>query len=125
MPGHKAGSIRRNKLALACLLPSPEELAKQPVMLIVGGGPAAAHCAEGLRLEGWTGRVVMLCKENDMPYDRTKLSKSLGSTGADLALRNADHWKHIGVEVRPVTQTCMWSPPLCGAGEAWMSRHPA
>lgn len=46
-------------------------------VVIVGGGPAGAVCAETLRQEGFTGRIVMVCKEDVVPYDRVKVSKVL------------------------------------------------
>ena len=38
-------------------------------------GPAALECAEALRQEGYKGKIMIVTKENDPPYDRTKLSK--------------------------------------------------
>lgn len=45
------------------------------VFAIVGAGAAGGMCAETLRKEGYTGRIVMIGKEPHAPYDRTKLSK--------------------------------------------------
>lgn len=36
-------------------------------------GPAGATCAETLRQNGYTGHIVMVCKEHYLPYDRPKL----------------------------------------------------
>ena len=46
-------------------------------VVIVGGGGAAQSCAETLRNrdQPWKGRIVILSKENCLPYDRPKLSK--------------------------------------------------
>ena len=48
-----------------------------PTVVIVGGGGAAQSCAETLRSreEPWKGRIIMITKENCLPYDRPKLSK--------------------------------------------------
>jgi NADPH-dependent 2,4-dienoyl-CoA reductase/sulfur reductase-like enzyme len=46
-------------------------------ILIVGGGLAAARCAETLRRLGYQGRVRVVCGESHPPYDRPPLSKEL------------------------------------------------
>lgn len=56
-------------------------------VVIVGGGPAAATCAESLRQEGFEGRIVMICKENVLPYDRIKVSKSMDMDVQKVLLR--------------------------------------
>lgn len=38
-------------------------------------GPAALVCAETLRQEGFTDRIVMCSMDKHPPYDRPKLSK--------------------------------------------------
>lgn len=56
-------------------------------VVIVGGGPAGAVCAESLRQEGFTGRIVMVCKEDVVPYDRIKVSKIFDLDIQKVALR--------------------------------------
>jgi 3-phenylpropionate/trans-cinnamate dioxygenase ferredoxin reductase component len=43
--------------------------------VIVGGGLTGAKAAETLRAEGFTGRVVLVGAEPDLPYERPPLSK--------------------------------------------------
>ncbi len=43
--------------------------------VVVGGGAAAAAAVEGLRREGFTGRIAMISSEDRWPYDRPNLSK--------------------------------------------------
>jgi 3-phenylpropionate/trans-cinnamate dioxygenase ferredoxin reductase subunit len=44
--------------------------------VIVGAGLAGAKAAEGLRAEGFDGRLVLIGAEPDLPYERPPLSKS-------------------------------------------------
>ncbi len=43
--------------------------------IIVGAGAAGAVAAQTLREEGFAGRVIMISREDRLPYDRTVLSK--------------------------------------------------
>jgi 3-phenylpropionate/trans-cinnamate dioxygenase ferredoxin reductase subunit len=47
----------------------------QETFVIVGAGLAGAKAAEGLRTEGFDGRVVLIGEEVERPYDRPPLSK--------------------------------------------------
>ncbi|XP_022104629.1 apoptosis-inducing factor 3-like [Acanthaster planci] len=69
-------------------------------ILIIGGGGAAATCAETLRQEGFKGHIVMATKEKHLPYDRPKLSKSLTSSGAELSLRQPDFYSVYDIDVQ-------------------------
>ena len=76
--------------------------------VVVGGGDAGQSAAETLRDEGFTGRLVMISKEDTAPYDRTKLSKELESTEkpADLELRPDSFYEKRTIErlVKEVTK---------------------
>jgi NADPH-dependent 2,4-dienoyl-CoA reductase/sulfur reductase-like enzyme len=77
--------------------------------VIVGAGAAGNAAAEALRQAGFQGRVTMITKEEDLPYDRPDLSKDfLGSTKRSKppTLREKDFYDEHGIEVqtgRPVT----------------------
>ncbi|XP_053223682.1 apoptosis-inducing factor 3-like isoform X3 [Podarcis raffonei] len=67
--------------------------------LLLGAGPAALTCAEILRQEGFTGRIVMVTRENHLPYDKTKLSKALGVKATDIYLRPQSFLDGHSIEV--------------------------
>lgn len=72
-------------------------------IVIVGGGLAGATAAKTLRVEGFTGPVVLLAGEHHHPYLRPPLSKEflLGRTGDDaLPVVPADWYAENDVELR-------------------------
>ena len=73
------------------------------LFVIVGGGAAAAAAAEKLRLDGFSGRVLMVSPERRTPYDRPNLSKDYLSGDLDaewLPLRDEAFYKERGIERR-------------------------
>ena len=68
-----------------------EEFIEDETVVIVGGGGAAQVCAETLRSrkhEPWKGKILLISQENNLPYDRPKLSKAMTASGKDLQLRS-------------------------------------
>nr|XP_031832152.1 apoptosis-inducing factor 3 isoform X2 [Nomia melanderi] len=72
----------------------------QTTVVIVGGGPAGATCAESLRQEDFTGNIIMVCKENVVPYDRVKVSKVLDFDVEQAALRPQSFYKNHNIEIK-------------------------
>ncbi|XP_076681284.1 apoptosis-inducing factor 3 isoform X2 [Andrena cerasifolii] len=68
--------------------------------VIIGGGPAAATCAESLRQEGFTGSITMICKENTVPYDRVKVSKVFDMDVDKAALRPRSFYNDHKIEMK-------------------------
>ena len=69
---------------------------------ILGAGAAGSAAAETLRQAGFTGRVVMLTRENNLPLDRTALSKKYlqnDSAKDSLVLRSSEFYKESDIEV--------------------------
>ena len=62
--------------------------------LLIGGGVAAASCAEALRASGADGSVVVVGREEEPTYERPLLSKGYlaGSASRDDALFKPDGW---------------------------------
>lgn len=69
-------------------------------VLLVGGGPATVVCAETLRQEGFTGRVVLVSQEEHLPYDRIKLSKAMSIKPEEIALRKQDFYDNSDIELK-------------------------
>jgi 3-phenylpropionate/trans-cinnamate dioxygenase ferredoxin reductase subunit len=70
-------------------------------VLIAGGGLAAQRCCETLRRRGFDGRIVMLCEESRLPYDRPPLSKATLTEEREphLAFRPAAWYQENDVEL--------------------------
>uniref|UniRef100_A0A672FEW2 Apoptosis inducing factor mitochondria associated 3 n=1 Tax=Salarias fasciatus TaxID=181472 RepID=A0A672FEW2_SALFA len=60
---------------------------------------AGLVCAETLRQEGFTDRIVMCTMDRHPPYDRPKLSKSLDSTAEQLRLRSVEFLQDHDIEL--------------------------
>ncbi|CAL1155388.1 unnamed protein product [Cladocopium goreaui] len=67
--------------------------------VLLGGGCASLAAAETLRQEGFAGRIVMVTKENHLPYDRVQLSKALDKPVEKLLLRPESFYKDYDIEV--------------------------
>lgn len=73
---------------------SPLTLSSPPPL----AGPAAIGAIEALRLNGFTGEIVMVTKGTKMPYDKSKLTKSFKHLNYDhLTLRDEDWFRSQGV----------------------------
>ena len=71
--------------------------------VIVGASLAGAKAAETLRSEGFTGRVVLVGEESQLPYERPPLSKGylLGTQERDTAFVHDRAWyDEQGIELR-------------------------
>ena len=72
------------------------------VFAILGGGAAGYTAAQTLREDGFCGRILMITHEQQLPYDRTKLSKDFlqGKTAPEkLPLRPDDFFEAHRIEV--------------------------
>lgn len=56
--------------------------------VVIGGGLAGAKAAETLRTEGFDGRLVLVGREHERPYERPPLSKGYltGSQAKDRSM---------------------------------------
>jgi len=70
--------------------------------VILGAGAAGIHAAETLRVAGYQGRIVMITREDRLPYDRTTLSKNYftgKSTKESIMLRSPEFFERHQIEV--------------------------
>jgi apoptosis-inducing factor 3 len=68
------------------------------VFVIVGGGAAGAVCAQTLRELNFKGRVVVITKEEFLPYDRPKLSKAMNAQIDKILLRPREFYEKWNIE---------------------------
>ena len=70
--------------------------------LLIGGGMASAHCAAELRKRGAEGRVLLIGREPEPPYERPPLSKEYlrgEAERADAYVNSAAWYEENGVEL--------------------------
>lgn len=73
---------------------------EQQTFLLIGGGPASLSCAETLRQEDFEGKIIIVTKEDFLPYDRPKLSKAMNSTADSIALRKKEFFTEHCIELQ-------------------------
>ena len=72
------------------------------LFVLVGGGAAGYMAAQTLREDGFTGRLVLITREDHLPYDRPNLSKEYLQGKAEpewLPLRPDDFFAEHDIEV--------------------------
>lgn len=68
-------------------------------IVVIGGGPSGATCVETLRQQGFTGKLTLVCKENCLPYDRVKVSKTMDFDIKKAEFRTAEFYAENDIEV--------------------------
>ncbi|XP_017069567.2 LOW QUALITY PROTEIN: apoptosis-inducing factor 3 [Drosophila eugracilis] len=71
----------------------------QKCFVVVGGGPSGAVCVETLRQEGYTGRLILVCQEKFLPYDRIEIMNSSNMKNIELYLRDEKFYKNYNIEL--------------------------
>ncbi|RIV87992.1 NAD(P)/FAD-dependent oxidoreductase [Aurantiacibacter zhengii] len=77
--------------------------ADQPDVLIVGTGHAGAQVAVSLRQHGFEGKVTMLSRDRELPYERPPLSKEYLARDKPferIMIRPARFWEDKGIDLR-------------------------
>lgn len=71
-------------------------------LVVLGAGAAGAYAAEAARAAGFTGRLCLVTREADLPYDRPNCSKDFLAGEAPeawMTLRSADFYAARDIEV--------------------------
>ncbi|KAA8586800.1 hypothetical protein FQN60_000636 [Etheostoma spectabile] len=68
-------------------------------VLLLGGGAASLICAETLRQENFGGRIIMVTKDDLLPYDKTRLSKVMNVENDSILLRRMEFFQQYDIEV--------------------------
>ena len=74
----------------------------QADVVIVGAGHGGAQAAVALRTQGFTGSILMIGREPEMPYERPPLSKEYLARDKEferLYIRPAQFWQDKAVEL--------------------------
>ncbi|KAH8412807.1 hypothetical protein KR009_005852 [Drosophila setifemur] len=75
------------------------QLQDRRCFIVVGGGPSGAVCVETLRQEGYKGRLILVCREKYLPYDRIEIMDSSHNGIDQLCYRNEQFYRAHGIEV--------------------------
>ena len=89
------------------------DLADMRLFGILGGGASGYMAAQTLREDGYTGRIVMVTRENQAPYDRPNLSKDYLSGNAEpewMPLRSSDFFAENDIEIMSSTEALSVDP---------------
>src|SRR6266702_2856922 len=76
--------------------------ARKVDFLLIGGGLACANCARWLRESGSDGKILLVGRESDPPYNRPECSKGYlrgEEQREDAYFRPNDFWEEQGIEL--------------------------
>lgn len=78
-------------------------MSNEKPIVIVGAGLAGTYAAETFRKEGYDGRILLIDKGDDMPYDRPPLSKEFmigEATESDTSLFAPSKYEELNIELK-------------------------
>ncbi|KAK7925767.1 hypothetical protein WMY93_008077 [Mugilogobius chulae] len=68
-------------------------------ILLIGGGATSLSCAETLRQENYSGRIIMVSRDYLLPYDKTRLSKVMNVQSESILMRGMEFYQEYDIEV--------------------------
>ncbi|MGY0693853.1 NAD(P)/FAD-dependent oxidoreductase [Virgibacillus sp. FSP13] len=81
--------------------------------VIAGAGIAGVHAAESLRKEGYQGRIVLMDRDRQMPYDRPPLSKEWITGEVDdpsMLLRDPATYEKLDIDLKLSVEVTVIDP---------------
>lgn len=78
----------------------------RPRVVVVGASVAGVRAAEALRTHGFDGDVVLVDRQDQLPYDKPALSKDFltaDTVDVDLELISAERLSALEIDYRPST----------------------
>ncbi|XP_069002266.1 apoptosis-inducing factor 3 [Embiotoca jacksoni] len=69
------------------------------IVLLLGGGAASLICAETLRQENFGGKIIMVTRDDLLPYDKTRLSKVMNVENDSILLRRMEFFHQYDIEM--------------------------
>lgn len=72
----------------------------QRVAVAIGSGAASVAFAQTLREGHWEGRILLISKDNFLPYDKTRLSETVNLSVENMRLKDADWYQHMNIELK-------------------------
>ncbi len=78
-----------------------KDASNNQVYAVLGGGAAGAYAVEAMREAGYTGRIIMITRETDIPYDRVNCSKEFLQDEAPeewMPLRSEEFYSDLDIE---------------------------
>ncbi|KAI2651082.1 Apoptosis-inducing factor 3 [Labeo rohita] len=112
LPCHKACESRKQQSLCVCkekgkIQGQPKRIkwmgardqAVSHTVMLLGGGAASLMCAETLRQENYGGRIIMVSRDDLLPYDKTRLSKIMNAESDSLLMRRMEFFHKYDIEV--------------------------
>lgn len=72
----------------------------QRVAVAIGSGASSVAFAQTLREGHWEGKILLISKDNFLPYDKTRLSETVNLSVENMRLKDAEWYEHMDIELK-------------------------